>query len=75
MLAVEKYRITGENIYNFDEKGFMIGVGITSVRVMSLEEMRSGKIIGVNQDGNREWVFLLATIYAVAIKIPSCFIY
>lgn len=54
MLAVEKYRITGENIYNFDEKVFMIGVGITSARVMSLEEMRSGEIIGASQDGNRE---------------------
>lgn len=54
MLAVEKYRITGDNIYNFDEKGFMIGVGITSARVINLEEMRSGEIIGVSQDSNQE---------------------
>ena len=38
-------------MYNFDEKGF-IGVGITAVRGMTLEEMRSGKIIGASQIGN-----------------------
>lgn len=53
----------------------MIGVGVTSARVMSLEEMRSGEIIGESQDGNREWVLLLATICVVAIKIPFCLIY
>ena len=37
---------------------------------MSLEEMRSGEIIGASQDGNREWVLLLAAICAVAMKIP-----
>lgn len=30
MLAVKKYTITVENIYNFHEKKFMIGVGIAS---------------------------------------------
>lgn len=54
MSAVEKYRITGENIYNFDEKRVMIGVGITSVQVMTHEELKSGEIIGAIEDGNRE---------------------
>ena len=53
----------------------MIGVGVTSTRVMSLEEMRSGEIIGANQDGNREWVSLLAATCAVVMKIPPCLIY
>lgn len=54
MSTVEKFRITGENIYNFDEKGFLIGVGVTSVRVITHEELRSGEIIGASQDGNRK---------------------
>lgn len=54
MSTVEKFRITGENIYNFDEKGFLIGVGIISIRVMTHKELRSDEIIGANQDGNRE---------------------
>lgn len=53
----------------------MIGVGIISARVMNLEKMRNGEIIGVSQDRNREQVSLLAAIYAVAIKIPPYFIY
>ena len=28
-MAIEKYRITEENIYNFDKKKFMIRVEIT----------------------------------------------
>ena len=53
----------------------MIGVGATSARVMSLEEMRNGEIIGASQNGNREWVLLLAIICAVAMKISSYLIY
>lgn len=53
----------------------MIGVGITSIRVMTLEKMRSGEIIGVSQNGNREWVSLLAVIYVIAMKISPVLIY
>ena len=53
----------------------MIGVGITAAQVMTLEKMRSGEIIGASQDGNREWVSLLAAVCAVAIKIPPVLIY
>ena len=62
-------------MYNFDEKRFMIEVGITATRIMTLEEMRSGEIIGASQNGNKEWVLLLAAIYAIAIKIPPVLIY
>ncbi len=72
---VEKYRITGKNIYNFDKKRFMIGVGITAARVMTHEELKSGEIIGSSQDSNREWVSLFAAIYAVAATVPPTLIY
>lgn len=55
---MEKYRITAENMYNFDEKGFMIGIGQAVKHILTREELRSGKIIGASQDGNREWVSL-----------------
>ena len=32
----------------------MIGVSITAAQIMTLEEMRSVKIIGASQDRNRE---------------------
>ena len=37
--------------------------------------MKSGKIIGTSQDGNREWILLLIAVCAVAIKILLIFIY
>lgn len=54
MSAVERYRIFGKNIYNFNEKRFIIEVGITSIRVMTHEELKIIEIIGVSQDGNKE---------------------
>ena len=34
-MAVEKYKITRENIYNFDEKEFIIGVEITLAQMIT----------------------------------------
>ena len=51
---MEKYRITAENMYNFDEKGFMIGVGQAVKCIMIREKLRGGEIIRASQDGNRE---------------------
>ena len=42
---------------------------------MTHEELRSGEIIGASQDGNREWVLLLAVIFAVASTISPVLIY
>lgn len=72
---VEKYKITDKNIFNFDEKRFMIEVGIIFAQVMSLKEMKSREIIETNQDKNKKYVLLLAAICVVAMKIPSCFMY
>lgn len=64
-----------KNIYNFDEKRFMIKDDITSTQIISLEEMRSEEIIGISQDGNKEWILLLIAIYVIIIKILFYFIY
>ncbi len=53
----------------------MIGVGITAKRVMTLQEMRSRKIIGASQDVNRQWVSLLAAVCAIAMQIPPVLIH
>lgn len=73
--AVKRYRIIKKIIYNFDERGFMIGVGITSVQVMIHEKLKSGEIIEASQDGNREQVLLLAVIYTIASVISPALIY
>ena len=53
---IEKYRITAENIYNFDEKGFIMGFGRQLKRIMAREALDSGRITKNKQDGNREFI-------------------
>ncbi len=53
----------------------MIGVGMIAARVMTNGELKSGEIIVSSQDGNQEWVSLLAAIYAVAATVPPTLIY
>ena len=43
---IEKYQITAENMYNFDEKRFMIGVGQAIKHIMIRKDLQSGEIIG-----------------------------
>jgi hypothetical protein len=52
------------NTYNIDEKGFMLGILTRSERVFSKRLYEEGKIKTHIQDGNREWITLLACICA-----------
>ena len=45
-----------------DEKGFLIGVLQKTRRVFDIEHLRSGKLLGAGQDGNREWITLIGAI-------------
>jgi len=51
-IVIEKYKITAENIYNFDEKGFLMGFGRTMKRIMTQEALKSGRIKKSKQDGS-----------------------
>jgi DDE superfamily endonuclease len=72
---VEKYNITGENMYNWDEKGFILGLAHAVKRIMSLYALKLGRIMGASQDGSREFISLLACIYADGTKLPPALIY
>ena len=54
--ATTKHQIKPENIWNVDEKGFLIGIGQTAKCIITVEA--SNKLQGVRnrQDGNREFV-------------------
>jgi hypothetical protein len=45
-----------------DEKGFMLGKMNKRVRIFNREAVKKGRVIGFSQDGNREWITILATI-------------
>ena len=72
---IEKYNITAENIYNWDEKGFIIGHASATQRIMSLEALKSGRIKYACEDGSREFISLLAYISADGIALPPSLVY
>ena len=72
---MEQYQITAENIYNMDEKGFLIGRLQKTRRVVSRDLYEQGRLLGAGQDGNREWITVVATICADGSKLSPALIY
>jgi hypothetical protein len=72
---LSQYDIEPCNIYNMDEKGFMLGVLTRSKRVFSRRLYEEGKIKAHIQDGSREWITLLACICADGSYIEPSLIY
>ena len=68
---MEEYEIRPENTYNMDEKGFLIGVLQKTKRVWS----KSTEIRGAGQDGNREWITIVATVCMDGSSLPPTVIY
>ena len=74
-MVIEKYRITAENIYNFDEKGFLMGLGRIVKRIMTKDALKSGRVTKSKQDGSREFLSCLACISAIGKWIPPLLVY
>jgi hypothetical protein len=72
---MKEYDIKPGNMYNMDEKGFMLGVTSRSKRVFSREMWEQGKLQSNLQDGSREWIALLATICADSTALNPCIIF
>ena len=72
---IEKFRIQPRHIYNMDEKGFIQGISRTTKRVVAIESLRRKRIAGASQDGNREFITLIAGICADGSSIPPALIY
>ncbi|KAH4354455.1 hypothetical protein HBH74_225730 [Parastagonospora nodorum] len=63
----QTWGILHEDVYNFDETGFMMGVAATSKVVTSADT--TGRATTV-QPGNREWVITIKCINASGWSIP-----
>jgi hypothetical protein len=66
------YGILDEDVFNFDEAGFAIGMIGTQLVVTGSERRGRPKLI---QLGNREWVMLIAAINAAGWTIPLFLIF
>jgi hypothetical protein len=67
-----KYGICDEDVYNFDEAGFMMGKITTQLVVTGSERRGKPKSI---QPGNREWVTAIAAINAAGWSVPPFLIF
>ena len=72
---MDKWHITWDNVWNMDEKGFIIGLSHKSKRIMGQKEWEMRVITGSKQSGNREFISLLATISATGEKLPPVLLY
>ncbi|EDN10474.1 predicted protein [Histoplasma mississippiense (nom. inval.)] len=72
---IKQYNILPQNTYNFDEKGFLLGLLHTLKRIVSIEALKQKHTIGAVQDGSREFISLLASICADGTTIPPALIY
>jgi len=72
---IEQYGIQPKNMYNMDEKGFLIGYLTKSKRVFTKALFESGKLLGAAQDGSRKWVTVVATICADGTSLSPGLIY
>ena len=54
---------------------FIIGLAHAVKRIMTLTELKSGRINSAKQDGSREFISLLACICADGTSIPPALIY
>jgi hypothetical protein len=70
--TINKYGITDDDIFNFDETGFMMGIAATAKVVTASERRYRSKSI---QPGNREWVTVIQAINAQGWMIPPYVIF
>ena len=73
--SIQKHRIKPSNLYNMDEKGFLIKLCGTKRRIVAKEMLRKKKLLGASQDGSREFISLLACICADGTALPPALIY
>ena len=70
--VVEENGILAEDIYNFDETGFAMGL-ISAQKVVTRAEYYGRRAI--LQPGNREWVTAIETICSDGYSLPPCVVF
>jgi len=72
---IQQYQISEDNIYNMDEKGFLLGRLNKGRRIFSKDLKGSGKLLAAVQDGSRDWLTVVATICADGTALAPLLIY
>ena len=72
---MDEHYITADDIWNVDEKGFLIGIGLKMRRIMSRKAYEEGRCRQSTQDGNREFITLIACVLALGKALPPTLLY
>jgi hypothetical protein len=72
---LQEYELRPEDIYNMDEKGFLIRMLVKGLRVFLKQKYATGGLKQRLQDGNREWITLIACICADGTALLPGLIY
>ncbi|EED22675.1 conserved hypothetical protein [Talaromyces stipitatus ATCC 10500] len=70
--VISKYGILPEDIYNFDETGFAMGLCATAKVITGSDRYARPKLL---QPGNREWVTAIEAINSTGWALPSYIIF
>jgi hypothetical protein len=69
---ITEYGIAIEDIYNFDETGFAMGIGVTAKFICSSNRTGKPSLI---QPGNREWVTVVECVGSTDKVVPPLIIF
>lgn len=72
---IKEYNLEARDLYNMDEKGFLIGLTGRSKRVFSKRMWVKKEVRASLQDGSREFLTLMATTCADGSWLPPSLIY
>ena len=72
---MQEYKVEAENVYNMDEKGFMIGTIGRSKRVFSKQSWDAKSVRQAIQDGSREWITVLGCCCADGSALDPALIF
>jgi hypothetical protein len=72
---LDKYNVEPGNIYNMDEKGFLIRMLLKGLRIFSKRKYKQGNFKQRLQDRNHEWITAIACICADRTSLSPALIY
>ena len=72
---LDQYAIAPHNIYNMDEKGFLLGRILPSKRISPKQMWEQKKICKALQDGSRDWISVIGCICADGSSVDPAIIY
>jgi hypothetical protein len=72
---MREYNVDARNTYNMDEKGFLVSITTRLKLIFTKAIWASKERTAAVQDGNREWIILLACVCASGDSLPLALVY